>query len=359
MSASLRIAVVGAGAIGLRHATLIRERPDCRLSAFVDPAPAEAARAMAEAWGVPLHQDLDGFLHHPQQRPDAVVLATPTGLHVKQALACIAAGMPVLVEKPLAATTEEAQRLLATIAATEALQPALAPLPVLVGHHRRYSSIIEQACEAVASGRLGRLVAVQGSAVFAKPESYFSEAPWRRQRGGGPILTNLVHEIDNLRMLAGEIVQVQAMASNAMRGFEVEDTVAISLRFDNGALGSFLLSDCCASPRSWEQTSGENTGYDHHADEDCYLLAGTQGSLQVPTMRLRSYRGEASWWQPLQTETLAVPAADPMARQLAHFCAVVRREEAPRVTARSAARTLEATLAVARAAATRETIVLG
>ena len=62
--------------------------------------------------------------------------------------------------------------------------------------------------------------------------------------------------------------EVQAFASHATRGHPVEDTVAINLRFANGVLGTFMLSDCAASPRSWEQTAGENKSYDHHADED-------------------------------------------------------------------------------------------
>ena len=103
----------------------------------------------------------------------------------------------------------------------------------------------------------------------------------------------MIHEVDNLRSLCGDIVDVQAFSSNATRGFPVEDTVAINLRFANGALGAFLLSDTAASARSWEQTSRENTGYAHYQDEDCYLISGTLGSLAVPTMRTKSLRGRA------------------------------------------------------------------
>jgi predicted dehydrogenase len=145
-------------------------------------------------------------------------------------------------------------------------------------------------------------------------------------------------------------VQVQAMASNAVRGFEVEDSATIGLRFASGALGSFLLSDCAASPRSWEQTSGENPAYDHHGDEDCYVIAGEHGSLNVPTMRLRTSDGEASWWSPLNKQTLSTQTHDPLARQLAHFCAVIRGDAEPRVSAADAARTLRVTLAVAESA---------
>ena len=103
----------------------------------------------------------------------------------------------------------------------------------------------------IESGVLGRLVAVTGAAMFRKPDSYFDEVPWRREPGGGPLLINLIHEIDTLRYLCGEIESVQALVSRAIRGFEVEDTVAVNLAFASGAVGTFLLSDAAASAVSW------------------------------------------------------------------------------------------------------------
>ncbi|KQW00459.1 Gfo/Idh/MocA family protein [Rhizobacter sp. Root1221] len=342
----LRIAIAGAGLIGRAHAQRIRESGDCTLAAYADPSP-DAAALAAES-GVPLYTGLAELLE--KERPDGVILATPNALHVPGALLCLAAGVPVLVEKPVADTLDDAQRLVEAADRTQ--------VPVLVGHHRRHSAILEQAVDTVRSGALGQLVAVTASATFVKPDSYFTDGPWRAQPGGGPILINLVHEIDNLRALVGDIVEVQAFASRATRGHPVEDTVAINLRFANGALGTFMLSDCAASPRSWEQTAGENKRYDHHADEDCYVIAGTHGSLEVPTMRLRQYAGERSWWAPLGTRRLHLPDVDPLQRQLAHFCQVIRGEATPRVTAAEARKTLQATLAVAEAARTKRAVVV-
>jgi len=342
----LRLALAGAGQIGRAHAERIAASTECQLVALVDPAP--AALALAADWGVPLFTTLDALL--AQARPDGVVLATPNGLHVSGALACLAAGVPVLVEKPVADSVADAQRLVQAQRASG--------VAVLVGHHRRHSAVMAAARAVIASGRLGRLVAVNGSATFVKPDSYFADGPWRGQPGGGPILINLVHEVDNLRALVGEITAVQAFASSATRGLAVEDTVAINLRFANGALGSFLLSDCAASPHSWEQTSAENTAYDHHADQDCYVVAGSQGSLQLPTLNLYHYEGDCSWWLPLQRESLAAELADPLQRQLAHFCAVLRGQAPPLVSADDALRTLRATLAVAEAARTGQVVRL-
>jgi predicted dehydrogenase len=270
-----------------------------------------------------------------------VVLATPNQLHVPQALQCIAAGLPVLVEKPLATSVAEGENLVR------------ARGRVLVGHHRAHSPIMARAKEVVDSGVLGRVVAVMGSATFYKPDHYFDDGPWRKQPGGGPILINMIHEVHNLRMLCGEIVAVQAIASSAVRGFPVEDTVAISLQFANGVLGSFMLSDAAACPRSWEQTSQENKAYPAYEDEDCYVIAGTNGSLSVPTMRLKTYPRpeDRSWWKPFKVGRAEMTRADPIVRQMEHFGAVVRGEAEPLVGARDGLANLRVTEAIGRAAA--------
>ena len=145
---------------------------------------------------------------------------------------------------------------------------------------------------------------------------------------------------------------------NAIRKFPVEDTVAISLRFDNGALGSFLLSDTAASARSWEQTSGENEAYAHYADQDAYVIMGTDGSLAVPTMRLTTYAGKASrsWFQPFQTRTLAVERVDPLAAQVTHFAALIRGEAKPLVTGRDGLQNLRVVDAILAAAKSGQTV---
>lgn len=336
----LDIAVFGAGRIGRQHMLRLRASPSCALAAVVDPSP--EARALAREAGVPCYTDPGALFD--AGRTDGVIIATPNALHVDQALACLAAGVPALIEKPVAHTLEAGERLVRAVERSG--------MPCLVGHHRAHSPIMALAREVVRGGRLGRLVAVMGSALFYKPDSYFTEAPWRAGPGGGPVLLNLIHEIDNLRALCGEIVEVQAIASNAVRGFEAEDSVAINLRFEGGALGTFLLSDTAAAPFSWEQTSGEDKAYSAYPDEDCYVLAGTMGSLAVPSMRLWSYADPAdrSWWKPFQTQALALRHADPLALQIEHFAAVIRREAPPRVGVRDGVRNLRVVDAILQAA---------
>jgi predicted dehydrogenase len=215
-----------------------------------------------------------------------------------------------------------------------------------------------KAKQVIDSGVLGRLVAITGSAMFFKPDHYFADAPWRREPGAGPILLNMIHEVHNLRMLCGEIVAVQAFASYAVRGFPVEDTVAISLQFASGTLGSFMLSDTAACARSWEQTSQENKAYPSYDDEDCYVIAGTNGSLSVPTMRVKSYPRpeDRSWWKPFQVGRVEMTREDPIRRQIEHFGAVVRGEAEPLVTARDGLANLRVTEAIVQAAASGRTV---
>jgi predicted dehydrogenase len=335
-----RIAVAGAGYIGQAHMGAAQASNTVTLSAIVDPSP--AAAATAKKAGVPLYGSLAELF--AKDKPDGVVLATPNQLHVEHALQCIEAGLPQLLEKPIAPTRAEGERLVEAVGKTGA--------KVLIGHHRAHSPIMAKAKQVVDSGVLGRMVAVMGSATFLKPDHYYVDAPWRKELGAGPILLNMIHEVHNLRMLCGDIVAVQAIASHAVRGFPVEDTVAINLRFANGALGTFLLSDTAACPKSWEQTSQENKAYPTYDDEDCYTITGTNGCLSIPTMRIRTYPRpeDRSWWKPFEVGVVGMVRDDPIKHQMEHFGAVVRGEAAPIVSALDGLKNLRITEAIVEAA---------
>lgn len=338
---AVRISVAGAGLIGKRHIEEVHAGPHTRLASIVDPGP--AGPELAARFGVPRYRTLTELFD--RDKPDGVILATPNQMHVDGGLACVAAGVPVIVEKPIGDSVEGATRL---VTAGEA-----AGVPVLTGHHRNYSPIMAKAREIVRGGRLGRIVAVTGTALFHKPEEYFDVGGgWRREPGGGPMLLNLSHEINALMSLAGDIVRVQAATSNATRGFPVEDTAAMMFTFAGGALGTFLLSDTASSARSWEQTSREDKDYPAYGDEDCYHLAGTAGSLSIPTMRLRTYVGKRSWYEPFDTTVEEVERTEPLANQITHFAAVIRGEARPICSGRDGLKTLHVIDALVESART-------
>ncbi|WP_315836257.1 Gfo/Idh/MocA family oxidoreductase [Bradyrhizobium prioriisuperbiae] len=333
---SKRIGIAGAGLIGKKHIELVQASADCRLAGIADPSP--QAKEVAEANNVTWYADHRALLD--TEKPDGLIIASPNALHVAMAMDCIDRGVPALIEKPVADQVDAGRRLLAAVERTG--------IPMLVGHHRRHNPRIKAVRDAVAEGRLGTLTAVVGLWLLKKPDGYF-DVGWRKEAGGGPILINLVHDIDNLRFICGEIVEVQAQTSNAVRGFAVEDTAALLLRFANGALGTVTLSDATPAPWSWELSSGENPTYPKN-DQPCYLLAGTRGSLAVPDLDVWSYPGKDGWYERLQAAPLPTPDTDPLVEQLRHFLAVIDRRETPLVSVADALGTLAVVEAVKEAA---------
>jgi len=342
-----RLVVVGPGLMGLKHIELILRSPRCELAAIVTPE-REVFNDIGERLDVPLFHDLEDCL--TALGPSGVVISSPNQFHYDQAVLCVERDVPVLIEKPITATYEDAARLADLVEHSKAR--------AIVGHHRAHSPLMATAKAVIEEGRLGRLVAIQGSAIFYKPPEYFDAGPWRREPGGGPILINLIHEIGIMRTLCGEISAVQAILSNRLRGFAVEDTAVINLQFRNGALGTFVLSDTGASPRSWEQTSRENAVYPTYPDEDCYSITGTLGSLDFPTMRLKSHPAPQppSWHTPFTEEVIPVVREDPLQRQLDNFLDVTEGVAAPVVTAFDGAQNVRVVEAIRQSAETRSLI---
>ncbi len=345
MTQQTRIALVGLGLIGQRHAETIRRLPDLSLAAIVEPS--EVSREAAKEIGAPIYASLHEMLN--SETPDGVVLATPTPLHLEQGLACIAADCPILMEKPIAVTAEEARQL--TDAATAA------GVPLLVGHHRRHNGMVQAAKKALDAGAVGDIRAVQATCWFYKPDHYFEVAPWRTQKGAGPISVNLVHDVDLLRHFCGDVKTVQAIACPSLRGFENEDLATAVLQFYSGAIATISVSDSIVSPWSWELTARENPAYPATI-ESCYLIGGSKGGMSLPDLRVWQHAEEPDWWTPISAKTLTCKMDDPLGVQMTHFAAVINGEEEPLVSGLEGLKSLEVVEAVALSSATGREIQL-
>lgn len=262
--------------------------------------------------------------------PDGVIIATPNQLHVDNGLECVRAKLPVLVEKPISDGTESAARL---VEEAEKLS-----VPILVGHHRRHNPIIQAAKAQIDGGAIGEIVAVQAACWLYKPDSYF-KAAWRTRQGAGPVFINLIHDVDLLRYLIGEVRSVQAFDSKQTRGHEVEDTAAIILEFANGALATMTVSDTIVAPWSWELTAEENPAYPA-TGQNCYFIGGTRGSMEIPGGKIWFQSGERSWWRPIDQQSFGVERQDPLDIQISHFCEVITGGAEPLVSGREALRSL-------------------
>lgn len=340
----VRIAVAGAGAMGRNHIRFVVEEPACELVAIADAF--EGARATADEAGVPFFTDPAQMMD--EVKPDGIIIATPNGLHLSVAREAVNRGIVPLVEKPISDDLADAERF-----AAEADE---AGVPILVGQHRRHNPFVSKAKEIIDGGEVGQLTVSSFHYMIYKNDEYFDVA-WRRKKGAGPILVNLVHDVDLLRYLLGEPVAVQGMQSSAARGFETEDSAVINVRFANGSLASMTISDATAAPWNWEATAREDPQY-RPFNADAYFIGGTKGALSLPRLQLTSYDGASSWHKPLKLDVPAVDPALPHKMQLKHFIKVVRREEAPVVTPADNVKTLRTLFAVKKAAETGELVEL-
>ena len=332
------LAVIGAGVIGRTHIERIMKTPDFSLVGVVEPG--LAGRQWCAERNIPVFEQTSALLD--ATCPEGVVIATPNATHAGIAAQCMARGLAVLVEKPVTDTLEAAAHLIQIEKDTG--------IPVLVGHHRRHNPILQKARTLIADGRLGQVVSANVMAQFYKPSAYFDVA-WRRQVGGGPVLINLIHDIDMLLYLLGDVRAVQGSLSHGVRGFEVEDTGSALLEFVKGTQAVMTVSDTAVSPWCWDLCAGEQSQYPRQ-NVQSHFLSGTQGSLSLPDLSLWHYAAERHWHHALTREQSALHDTDVYVQQLRHFRAVAEGREKPLCSALDGWRTLQATQALLQAART-------
>jgi predicted dehydrogenase len=223
----LRLGVIGLGAMGLRHAQAIVELPGTELAAVSDVNAETLARVTAQ-YGVAGYADYRELLRHPGLQ--GVVVVTPDALHREPCVAAAAAGLPVLLEKPLASTLEDGQ---AIVAAARERGTAL-----MVGHIVRYSPRYIAVREAIRAGKLGEILHI-----YTRRNATVNSG---RRLGGrvSPALFQYIHDLDALRWLTGlEVERVYAeAASKVLAEFGVPDSCFATLRFRGGAIAGMETS---------------------------------------------------------------------------------------------------------------------
>lgn len=337
----LTIAIIGTGLIGPRHAQSVQANPDARLLCVVDPR--GEANEVAKRFDVPLFESVKQMVAEGYY-PDAAIVCTPNSTHVAVSLELLKEGTHVLVEKPISIDIASGKQLI--VAAHEAGRH------LLVGHHRRFNPYVTATKNALLKGTIGRPIAISGLWATYKPASYF-EPPtqWRAQASsGGPILINLVHEVDILQYLLGPIVRVHAEQTMSQRGHEAEEGAAILLRFASGVVGTFILSDATPSHHFFESGTGENPMLPK-AGEDFYRIFGSEGRLSVGDMKAQRYSEgeEKSWERLLQTQDVEVTSEIPFDEQIRNLVGVIRGTQEPRCTGEDGLRALLVCDAVKRA----------
>ncbi|WP_425049608.1 Gfo/Idh/MocA family protein [Psychromarinibacter sp. S121] len=341
----LRIMVVGAGVIGRTHIETLGKAQGVALSAIVDTAP--EAKALAATKDVPFYESAEAALE--AGAADAVVVATPNDSHLPLGLLFLNAGLPVLMEKPVAGTLAEGAELAQAVKDTG--------VPVLVGHHRRHNPIIQTAKAAIDQGEIGDLVTATVISTLTKPDPYF--VAWRVKPGhGGPLLINATHEIDLLRHFFGEVSSVSAVTSDLRGGRPVEDTAAAILTFERGGIATITQTDAGAGPWAWDVTAGENLARFPAHDTICHAYSGTKAALSLPDLSLWRHPGIPDWTTEMARTTLPHETGDAYIGQLEHFGAVARGEIDPINSAEDGLGTMRVVEAIKRSATSGSAVAL-
>ncbi|WP_426738922.1 Gfo/Idh/MocA family protein [Plantibacter sp. 2H11-2] len=224
-----RVAVVGCGDISALHIAAIGTVPGAQLVAVcdVDAGRLDAATA---ATGVPGFTDLDRLFD--EARPDVVHICTPHHLHADQAIRALERGISVILEKPLAHTRNEAERLLAAAEHSRA--------KIAVCFQNRYNQPAERAKELLDSGELGAVLGASAVVPWHRTAAYYEDRPWRGRwetGGGGLLMNQAIHTIDLVQWLVGD--PLEATGSIATRALaeviEVEDTAELRIVHAGGA----------------------------------------------------------------------------------------------------------------------------
>jgi predicted dehydrogenase len=331
----VRLASIGVGMIGHVHAEIAAGMEECEYVALCDEDASKAK--MARELGVKYYADFREMIE--KEAIDGVIISLPNELHEPVGSACAGKGLHIMMEKPIASNVDAAEKLIRSARANG--------VKLLIAHHRRFNPMVVATRDMIRNGELGDVVAISILWAMYKPSEYFEAGEWRKKKGGGPILINTIHEMDDLRYIYGEIERVYAEASNKTRKFEVEDTVSVTVRFTDGVLASVLMSDTAPSLWAYEATMGENKFF-FSTKGDIYHFLGRKASLTFPGMVKVYYADPAKmgWQHPLVTERLNIKSADPYPEQVSHFCRVIRGEEEPRTSGEDALRTVRVTSAI-------------
>jgi predicted dehydrogenase len=231
----IRFAVAGCGHIGKRHAEMIVRDPDAELVALCDILP--KADLGIDAHAVPFFRDFTEMLRG-EPDADVVNICTPNGLHASMAIRAIEAGRHVVIEKPMALTVADAEKVVFC-----SLKHRKQVFCVM---QNRYSPPSEWIKELVESGRLGAIYMVQLNCYWNRDARYYRPGGWhgRTEPDGGTLFTQFSHFIDVMYWLFGDICDIQARFSdfNHAELTDFEDSGMVQFNFVNGGMGSLNYS---------------------------------------------------------------------------------------------------------------------
>lgn len=231
----IRFAIVGFGNIGRRHAEHILGNPCAELVAVCDTGEQKRERVPA---GVAFYNNVETML--AEAGADVLCVCTPNYLHEPHTIAGLEAGLHVVVEKPMALSVEECDRMIAAAEKTGKT--------IFAVKQNRYNPPVQAVKELIGRGGLGKVLMVQVNGFWNRGDAYYAESPWRGKKklDGGCLFTQFSHFVDILYYLNGPVAEASGWLHNFLHrhNTEFEDTGSFVMKGTNDSIINFNFTTC-------------------------------------------------------------------------------------------------------------------
>jgi UDP-N-acetyl-2-amino-2-deoxyglucuronate dehydrogenase len=229
----LGFAIIGTGTIARVHAAALRDIPNAQL--WIGSSRNRTnAEAFARDFDCQATDNLQKVLANPEV--NTVIITTSSGSHAQLAIDAMSAGKHVVVEKPMAMSTEQAR---AMIQASTRYNKHLSVI-----FQRRYEPLNQAAKQAIDSGALGRILFADVMCPFFRSQAYYDSAAWRgsRTEDGGALMNQAIHSVDLLLWLCGPATRIYAETATQLHKMEAEDLAAAVVHLECGAKATLTAS---------------------------------------------------------------------------------------------------------------------
>jgi predicted dehydrogenase len=294
---TLKTGIVGAGKVAPTHAAALQALPESQLAGICSQS-FESAQRLAARYDVPAYHTVEEMV--VKGGVQAVLITTPHPAHAAPALQAMALGAHVMVEKPLAASLDDCD---AMIAAAKKQNVKLA----MISQRRLYAPV-QRIRRAIDTGKLERLILGTVTMFGWRSREYYESDAWRGTwagEGGGVLVNQAPHQLDLLQWFMGDIDEVSGYWDNLNHPYiEVEDTALAILRFRNGALGNILVSNS-QNPALYCKVSvhGSNgASVSVQTDGGAMFIAGMSTVTEPPINDLWTLPGEENMLAPWQAK---------------------------------------------------------
>jgi len=249
----LKFGIIGCGRISAKHVdAIINNKDEAELIAVYDIVKELAIdrknqyESKIKNSNVKVYANYDEFLN--DKNIDVVTIASISGYHANQAVDSLNRDKHVLIEKPMALSIEDADRIIRLGKEKNK--------KVCVSHQNRFIPAVQRLRQAVEEGRFGKLIHGSARTLWARDDNYYRQASWRgtKELDGGTLINQCIHNIDLLqRMMGGEVERISSETDTFIRDIETEDFGAMLIRFKNKAIG-VVEGSVCVYPRNLEET---------------------------------------------------------------------------------------------------------